>query len=118
MQQVVELAKALRVSADAILGPMNGAAREELPTERRLLRRLRQIEQLPRAERQALLKTMDAFLKSSQVASAEVDYVIRRVLFKNFRGLADIGVTLQPLTVLVGKNDSGRAASSMRSTRS
>lgn len=68
VQQVVKLAKALRVSTDAILGPMNGAAREELPTDRRLLRRLRQIEQLPKVERQALLKTIDAFLKSSQVA--------------------------------------------------
>lgn len=68
IQQVVKLAKALRVSTDAILGPTNGAAHDELPKDRRLLRRLRKIEQLPRAERQALLRTIDAFLKSSQVA--------------------------------------------------
>ena len=68
IQQVVKLAKALHVSTDAILGPTNGTAHDELPKDRRLLRRLRQIEQLPRVERQALLRTIDAFLKSSQVA--------------------------------------------------
>lgn len=68
VQQVVKLAKALRVSTDAILGPRNGAAPEDLPNDRKLLRRLRQIERLPKAEKQALLKTIDAFLKSSQVA--------------------------------------------------
>jgi transcriptional regulator with XRE-family HTH domain len=68
IQQVVKLAKALHVSTDAILGPTNGAPHDELPTDRRLLRRLRQIEQLPKVERQALLRTIDAFLKSSQVA--------------------------------------------------
>ncbi len=36
--------------------------------------------------------------------------MIRRVLIKNFRALADISVTLQPLTVLVGKNDSGKSS--------
>jgi transcriptional regulator with XRE-family HTH domain len=68
IQQVVKLAKALRVSTDAILGPTNGAPHDAPPTDRRLLRRLRQIEQLPKVERQALLRTIDAFLKSSQVA--------------------------------------------------
>jgi transcriptional regulator with XRE-family HTH domain len=67
VQQVVKLAKALKVSTDAILGPTNGAS-DVLPKDRKLIRRLRQIEKLPRAERQALLKTIDAFLKSAQVA--------------------------------------------------
>lgn len=68
IQQVVKLARALHVSTDAILGSTNGTAHAEMPRDRRLLRRLRQIEQLPKAERQALLRTIDAFLKSSQVA--------------------------------------------------
>jgi transcriptional regulator with XRE-family HTH domain len=68
VQQVVKLATALRVSTDAILGPANGTPRVDMPTDRRLLRRLRQIERLPKVERQALLRTIDAFLKSSQVA--------------------------------------------------
>jgi transcriptional regulator with XRE-family HTH domain len=70
IQQVVKLAKALHVSTGAILGPTNGAPHDELPRDRRLLRRLRQIERLPRPERQALLRTIDAFLKSSRVAQA------------------------------------------------
>lgn len=68
VQQVVKLAKALRVSTEAILGATNAVGHEELPTDRKLLRRLRQIEKLPRAEKQALIKTIDAFLRSAQVA--------------------------------------------------
>jgi transcriptional regulator with XRE-family HTH domain len=68
VQQVVKLAKALRVSTDAVLGPSNGSQDEALPRDRKLISRLRQIERLPRAEKQALLRTIDAFLKSSQVA--------------------------------------------------
>jgi transcriptional regulator with XRE-family HTH domain len=68
IQQVVKLAKALSVPTDAILAESNGASREGLPKDRRLLQRIRQIERLPKTEKQALLKTIDAFLKSSQVA--------------------------------------------------
>jgi transcriptional regulator with XRE-family HTH domain len=68
VQQVVKLAKAMKVSTDAILSPSNGASDDALPNDRRLIRRLRQIEKLPKAEKQALIKTIDAFLKSAQVA--------------------------------------------------
>lgn len=68
IQQVVKLARALRVSTDAILGPSDGSDLDVLPKDRQILRRLRLMEKLPRAERQALLRTIDAFLKSSQVA--------------------------------------------------
>jgi len=68
VQQVVKLAKALRVSTDAILGPSNDSRQEDLPRDRKLLRRLKEIERLPKPEKQALLKTIDAFLKSAQVA--------------------------------------------------
>jgi transcriptional regulator with XRE-family HTH domain len=68
IQQVVKLARALRVPTDDILGPSRGSEVEALPKDRQILRRARLMEKLPRAERQALLKTIDAFLKSSQVA--------------------------------------------------
>lgn len=58
---IVALAHALRVSSDEILGlkpqKQNGSS-----PDRRLLRRLEEIEKLPRSERQALLKTIDRFL--------------------------------------------------------
>jgi hypothetical protein len=56
------------VSTDAILGPSSSGGEDSLPRDRKLIRRLRQIEKLPKAEKQALLRTIDAFLKSSQVA--------------------------------------------------
>jgi len=68
IQQVVKLARALRVSTDDILGPSRKSEVDALPKDRQILRRVRLMEKLPRAERHALLKTIDAFLKSSQVA--------------------------------------------------
>ena len=68
IQQVVKLARALRVSTDDILGPSRESEVDALPKDRQILRRVRLMEKLPRAERHALLKTIDAFLKSSQVA--------------------------------------------------
>ncbi len=68
IQQVVKLAKALQVSTDAILAQPRSGNQEALPKDRKLLRRMRQIERLPRPEKHALLKTIDAFLKSAQVA--------------------------------------------------
>jgi hypothetical protein len=52
VQQVVKLARALEVSTDAILGSRNTADDDALP----------------KAETQALFKTIDAFLKSAHVA--------------------------------------------------
>jgi len=68
VQQVVKLAKSLQVSTDAILGPPDGSSHEGLPRDRKLLRRLQQIEKLPKPDKQALMKTIDAFLKSALVA--------------------------------------------------
>jgi transcriptional regulator with XRE-family HTH domain len=68
IQQVVKLAKALNVSTDAILSQPRGTDHESLPKDRKLLQRIQRIERLPRSEKQALLKTIDAFLKSAQVA--------------------------------------------------
>jgi transcriptional regulator with XRE-family HTH domain len=59
---VAAFAKALGASADEILGlkpsKENGALKD-----RRFLRRLEQIDKLPRRRKDALLVTIDAFLK-------------------------------------------------------
>ncbi len=60
-QAIVELTRVLRVSADELLGleklKGNGAIKN-----RRLLRRLQDLERLPKRDQQALLRTIDAFL--------------------------------------------------------
>jgi transcriptional regulator with XRE-family HTH domain len=60
-QLIVELARLLNVSADELLGlekPKGGGPVKN----RRLLRRLQQLEKLPKRDQQALLRTIDAFL--------------------------------------------------------
>ena len=69
VKQVLKVATALQVSTDAILRPVDGSPPDELPKDRRLVRRLRQIEQLPKVQKQALLRTIDTFLKSSRSLS-------------------------------------------------
>jgi transcriptional regulator with XRE-family HTH domain len=60
---IIKLSEILGVSSEELLGlkkaPSNGALRN-----RRLLRRLQQIERLPRRDQQALLRTIDRFLES------------------------------------------------------
>jgi len=68
LQQLVKLAKALRVSVDEILGQAQSQTEEGLVRDRHLVRRMQLIAKLPSPERKALLKTIDAFLKSSNVA--------------------------------------------------
>ncbi len=58
---IVELTKILDVSADQILGlkeVKNGTVKNG-----RLLRKLQQVEQLPRRDQQALMRTIEAFLQ-------------------------------------------------------
>ena len=60
--QVLSLARLLRVSSDVLLGlkaetPLASAA------DSRLARRLRDAQRLPRRDRDALLRTLDAFLE-------------------------------------------------------
>ncbi|CAG0972955.1 partial HTH-type transcriptional regulator ImmR, partial [Gammaproteobacteria bacterium] len=64
IHQVVELARVLRASTDEILGQSSQAGQKTtLPIkDRRFLRRLQMIEQLPKRDQQALLRTLDAFL--------------------------------------------------------
>lgn len=64
---IAAFAKVLNASADDILGlskpKRNGAVRD-----RRLLRLLQEIDQLPRREKQALIKTIRNYLKGSRAA--------------------------------------------------
>lgn len=63
IHQAVRVARMLRVSVDELL--TGNKPSEEQPAriqDRRFLRRLQQIEKLPKGDKQALLKTIDAFL--------------------------------------------------------
>jgi transcriptional regulator with XRE-family HTH domain len=64
---IVRLAKALRVSADELLGirppSQNGAA-----VSRRVLRRLQAIDGLPKRDQDALFRTIDAFLQARRAS--------------------------------------------------
>jgi transcriptional regulator with XRE-family HTH domain len=58
---LVDFARALKVSTDALLGVQ--PVREQLsPRTARLLKRLRRIEELPPADQRAVLKLVDAML--------------------------------------------------------
>ena len=59
---LVELAKALRVSTDELLGVR--PVRETLSPTARLLKRLRRVEELPPADQRAVLKLVDAMLET------------------------------------------------------
>jgi transcriptional regulator with XRE-family HTH domain len=63
IHQAVRIARVLRVSADELLTG-NGSAKSSpaKSQDRRFLRRLEQIDKLPKGDKQALLKTIDAFL--------------------------------------------------------
>lgn len=59
---LVRLAKALKVSTDEILGLKKPA--ERTPTiNRRLLKRVREMEKLPKRDLDALLRTIDVFIE-------------------------------------------------------
>jgi transcriptional regulator with XRE-family HTH domain len=57
---IAKLARILRVSADEILGLEKEPARG--PRDRVIARRLRDIDRLPKRDRDALVRTIDAFL--------------------------------------------------------
>ena len=64
---VAALARALRVSADELLG-LEADRVATPPPERRVVRRLHDIEQLPRRKKEILLSTIDAFLRGAAAA--------------------------------------------------
>ena len=66
---IASIAKTLKTSVDEILGTQ-GIKRDRITTDRRFIRRLRLIDALPTRKKQALLTTLDEFLKG---ASAMAD---------------------------------------------
>jgi transcriptional regulator with XRE-family HTH domain len=63
VHQVLKLARALGVSTDEVLS--GTAARDNGPMDRRFLRRLRKVDMLSKRQQDALLLTIDTFLKAS-----------------------------------------------------
>lgn len=62
---LVKLARILKVSADEILG-LEQSPPTRAPRDRRLLRRLQEIDRLSKRDREALMRTLDAFLLKAQ----------------------------------------------------
>jgi len=61
---LIAFAKLFRTSADEILG-IKDAKPNGIVTDRRFIRRLQQIEALPKRKKQALLTTLDEFLRGA-----------------------------------------------------
>jgi transcriptional regulator with XRE-family HTH domain len=59
---IIQLAKILRVSADEILGLEKPAPTRRGPADSAIVRRLRDIDHLTKRDRDALARTIDAFL--------------------------------------------------------
>ena len=62
---LVKLARVLKVSADEILG-LEKSPPARAPRDRRLLRRLQDLDKLSKRDRGALMRTLDAFLSKAQ----------------------------------------------------
>ena len=62
---LVQLARILKVSADEILG-LEKSPPARAPRDRRLLRRLQDLDKLSKRDRGALMRTLDAFLSKAQ----------------------------------------------------
>ncbi len=66
---VVRLALALGVSTDEMLGVAAPKKPEGVEKNRRFLRRLQLVHSLPKRDQEALLRTIDAFLKPQKRAA-------------------------------------------------
>jgi transcriptional regulator with XRE-family HTH domain len=70
LQQVVKLSRALKVSTDEILGEP-GRSSDGVIGDRKLLRRVRRIQELPPAQREAVLDMLDGALRMSRTDRAQ-----------------------------------------------
>lgn len=66
LQQVVKLARALRVSPDKLLGTGKNNGHQPTPRNEKLMRRVRHIEQLPPEQQDAAIKILDGFLDAQR----------------------------------------------------
>jgi transcriptional regulator with XRE-family HTH domain len=64
---LAKLATALQVSADEILG-LSNPGKAQRPVNRRFLRRLQAVDDLPKRDQDALLRTIDAFLAARKAS--------------------------------------------------
>lgn len=64
-EMIIRIALALDVTADVLLGMKKTESNETKP-DMKLVRRLKKIESLPLAQRKAILKTIDTFLKGTE----------------------------------------------------
>ncbi|MGH3086730.1 MAG: helix-turn-helix domain-containing protein [Gammaproteobacteria bacterium] len=64
-QLIVELTKIIGVSANELLGLEESKSNGSIKN-RRLLRRIQELERLPRRDQQAILRTLDAFLAKAR----------------------------------------------------
>ena len=62
-EMAIHVARALRVSADELLGLKTAKGNGQGQLSLKLTRRMLRIDQLPASEQQLLLKTIDRFLK-------------------------------------------------------
>jgi transcriptional regulator with XRE-family HTH domain len=63
-----EIARVLRVSTDELLGLESGAAPRKRQPDTRLLRRLKQIEELPAPVKRQLIQVIDTFIERERLA--------------------------------------------------
>jgi putative RNA 2'-phosphotransferase len=97
-----KLARILGVSADTVLG-LNGPELLALPLHKRFVHRFQLIERLPRRDREALARTIDAFRKTSSDSLAACSFMdekqrkhASKFLSKYLRhNPEDIGLSLQ-----------------------
>ena len=62
IKQILKICRALKVSPDRLLGAATKHETSAPPRNARLLRRVRQVEQLPTEHQDAVVKMLDAFL--------------------------------------------------------
>jgi transcriptional regulator with XRE-family HTH domain len=70
VQQVMKLAKALGVTPNEVLGDGKRERPQKRPRDARVLRRLYRLEQLPEAQRLAVLKVLDGIIEAHAQKSA------------------------------------------------
>lgn len=68
IQQLVKICRVLKTTPNAVLGEKE-AEKNTPPHDRRLLRQMQQLQALPKRKRQALLTTLDEFLKGAGAAA-------------------------------------------------
>ena len=72
MKPSIEAAKRLAVLLDTTVAYLLGEPGADLLADAQMMRRLRDIQQLPERQRESLLMTVDHFIKASKVARLEL----------------------------------------------